>query len=97
MAKIEKIEDIESILVHWSESGLINDEMGCDENFDIEKQIDPIKFNDLICRAAKEVDTGYDKTVLSISLKNGVHWCNNAKFYLTQSVDCLMDWLNKGE
>jgi hypothetical protein len=95
--KIAKIEDIESIHVHWSESNLINDELGCNEDSDIEKQVDPIKFDDLISRAAKEVGGGYDKTMLSVKLKDGSDWCKECKFYLSSGDSGLMNLLNKGE
>lgn len=97
MARIEKLEDIESIIVHWSESNLINDELGCDDNCDIEKQVDPAAFDDLIRRAAKKVGVGYDKTSLSVKLKIGLQWCEQSKFYLNQKDSGLMSMLNKGE
>jgi len=97
MARIEKLEDIESIIVHWSESTLINDELGRDDNDDIEKQVDPVAFDDLIRRAAKKVGGGYDKTSLSVKLKSGLQWCEQSKFYLNQNDSGLMNLLNKGE
>ena len=97
MSKIKSIDDIENIKVHWSESNLINDELGCDDNCDIEKNISPVEFDDLITRAAKKVGGGYDKTSLSVKLKNGTQWCSNSKFYLNAQDSCLLDLLNKGE
>lgn len=97
MARIENIEDIETITVHWSDSGLINDELGCDEDGDIEKQVDPTAFDELIRRAAKQVGIGFDKTVLSVKLKNGVQWCTECKFRLISGDSGLLNLLNRGE
>lgn len=97
MARIERIEDIETIICHWSESNLINDELGGDDSGDIEKQVEPKVFDDLICRAAKLVGSGYDKTSLSVKLKSGLQWCKESKFYLTTQDTGLMNLLNKGE
>lgn len=67
---------IESIHVHWSESSLINNEMGCNSNFDIKKTIDLDQFQALISRAAQEVSAGggYDKTKFTVKLRNGSDW-----------------------
>ena len=97
MARIEKIEDIESIIVHWSESSLINDELGNDENHDIEKTVDPVVFDDLVTRAAKKVGGGYDKTSLSVKLKSGLQWAKEDRFYLSVQDSGLLNLLNKGE
>lgn len=97
MAQIEKLEDIDSVIVHWSESNLINDELGSDENSDIEKTVDPIVLDDLIKRAAKLVGGGYDKTSMSVKLKNGLQWADSCKFYLNSNDSGLLYLLNKGE
>lgn len=95
MSKIEKIEDIETIVVHWSESKIINDELGHDENYDIEKNIEPAKFDEIVKRAAMSVEGGYDKTNLSVTLKNGTQWCKQSKFYLHQNDAGLLMLLNR--
>lgn len=85
-----KLEEIESVWVHWSESTLINEVLGCDDNSDIEKSVDVFEFNDLIKAAASEVESGYDKTVLTITLIDGLEWCTESKFYLTSDRDTLI-------
>lgn len=84
-----KLEDIQSVFVWWSESTLLNDAMHGNDDGDINKEIDPIIFDALIKNAAKEVDCGYDKTVLTIKTKDGV-LCDQCKFNLTKSKDSLI-------
>ena len=57
MSKI-KIEDIEKVIIHWSESFLINDTLGCDDNDDIEKEISVTDLEALIVDAAKDISSG---------------------------------------
>ena len=95
MNEIKSLSDIGKIKVHWSESSLINDEMGCDENCDIEKEVDPVIFDDLIKRAAKKVGGGYDKTSLSVWAKDGSYIYDECKFYLSSNDSSLLNLLNK--
>ena len=95
--KIESLDKIDKIKVHWSESNLINDELGCDDNCDIEKEVAVDLFDDMVKRASKLVETGYDKTSLSVLLKNGKMWAYESKFYLNESTPDLLSLLNKGE
>ncbi len=97
MSKINSLDDIQSVKVHWSESNLINDELGCDDNCDIEKEVEPAKLDDLVRRASLLVDMGYDKTSCSVLLKNGTLWAKESKFYLNARTPTLLDLLNKGE
>jgi len=97
MARIEKIEYIDSIKVHWSESMIINDELGHDDDGDIEKWVTPGCMQTLIHKAGKDVGCGYDKTSMTIKLKSGLVWASESKFYISQGDDCLMNVLNKGE
>ncbi len=85
-----KLEDIRSVVVHWSESILINDVLGCNNDGDIEKNVDVYEFNDLIKAASSEVGIGFDKTALTITLKDGLKWCKERKFYLTKAKDTLI-------
>lgn len=91
---IEKLDDIESITVNWSESTLINDVLGCDDNSDINKTVDVDEFDKLIIEAAKKVETGYDKTNLTVKLKNGRTFASECKFNMTKQVSGLLDLLN---
>jgi hypothetical protein len=97
MAKIESIDDIEVIEIHWTESNHINEMMGCDENCDIEKPINPYELESMIGVTVHQLGSGYDKISLSIELKNGLQWCKESKFYISADVKCLLDLLNKGE
>jgi len=97
MAKIESLNDIESIIVHWSESNLINDELVSDENCDIEKPIDADVFNDIVKRAIARVKSGYDKTSLTVKLKTGGLWADRHKFYICNDDTDLLSLLNKGD
>ena len=98
MARINSLDDIEKIIVHWSESGYINDELGCDDNSDIEKQVNVLILDELIKSASELISGGYDKTSLSIKLKNGLQWCAESKFYITSSNNnTLLKLLNAGE
>lgn len=85
-----KLEDIESVHFHWSESGLINDELGNNSEGDIEKTVSAETANDLICRASKLVGVGYDKTPLTVKMKDGRTYCREVKFYLTKRKDSLL-------
>lgn len=93
MSAINSIEDIESVRVHWSESELINNELDSGED-DIEQDVEPDVLDELISRAAKEVGEGYDKTVLTVRLKNGTVWCHNVKFYLHDGDTGLLQLIN---
>lgn len=88
-----KLEEIESVFVHWSESELINSELGYNGDGDIDKEVNPLEFDDLIRRAAALVPPGYDKTTLTIKLKDGaeIDYC---KFYLTKPKDSLEKLIN---
>ena len=97
MAKINSLNDIEKIKIHWSESVYINDVLGCDDNSDIEKEVDVFAFNSIIEHAAKNVGGGYDKTSLSVKLKNDLQWCFESKFYLTRDKIDLLGLLDAGE
>ena len=65
-----KINDIYKVYVHWSESEYINKVLGCDENSDINKEIDSVEFNKIIKKAAPLVGQGYDKTVMTLHIKD---------------------------
>lgn len=94
MARLESLDEVKSVTVHWSESTLINEELDCNDDGDIEKKVDPIAFDDLIKRAALKVGEGYDKTSLSVTSSNGLQWCNECKFYLTRNTKSLIGLLN---
>ena len=95
MSKI-KIEDIAKVIIHWSESFLINDTLGCDDNDDIEKEISVTDLETLVVDAAKDISSGYDKTSMTIIMKSGLVWANNSKFHITKG-DTLYSLLNKGQ
>lgn len=95
MSKI-KIEDIEKVIIHWSESYLINDILGCDDNDDIEKEISVVDLEKLITDAANDISSGYDKTSMTITMKDGLVWADNSKFHITKG-DTLYSLLNKGQ
>lgn len=89
-----EIGDIEKVFVHWSESCLINDELGNvpEDSGDILKEVDPLEFDDLTRRASALVPAGYDKTCLKVTLKDGTVLGKNGgcKFYLTPDKDSLV-------
>ena len=89
-----KLEDIEKVFVHWSESSLINDELGNvpEDSGDILKEVNPIEFDELIKRASALVYAGYDKTCLRVTLSDGTVYGKNGgcKFYLTPAKDSLV-------
>jgi len=97
MARIKKIEDIDSIIIHWSESIIINAALGCDENSDIEKEVTPEKAEALIREAGTNISAGYDKTSMTVKLKSGLVWASESKFYICQDDSDLLSVLNKGE
>lgn len=90
-----ELSNIKSVFVHWSESNLINKEMGHDENSDIEKEIEPAVFDDLVRRSAAEVGPGYDKTVLTVHYNDGTKPDIEIKFYLTPEKDSLLKLINE--
>jgi hypothetical protein len=87
-----ELSEIKSVFVHWSESGLINAELGHDDEGDINKEVDPATFDDLVKRAAALVPPGYDKTCLTVTFHNGTVYGKNGgcKFYLTPRKDSLV-------
>ena len=98
MKKINSLYDIEEIKIHWSESKFINDVLDPlgEGGGDIEIEVDIFAFNLIIERAAKKVGCGYDKTSLSVKLKDGLQWCDECKFYLTSEKVDLLGLLNSG-
>jgi hypothetical protein len=84
-----KLEDIQSVFVWWPESTYINEVLCCDDNGDINKEVDPVAFDEIVRRSSKDVDCGYDKTVLTIKTKDGV-LCDQCKFNLTKRKDSLL-------
>jgi len=95
MSKV-KIEEIARVIVHWSESELINDRLGCDEFSDIEKEVSVVDLEILISEASKLICCGYDKASLTVVLKSGLVWAKESKFYITKG-DTLESLLNKGQ
>lgn len=71
--KIENIiiAGITEVFVHWSESGVVNDELGCDENFEINKAVSIEKFEEVAAKAAEAVESGYDKTKVDVRFNDG--------------------------
>lgn len=94
MSKIKSLNDIWSIKVHWSESNLINKELGCDDNSDIEKFVEVERLDKLIKEASGMVGQGYDKTMMTVKLITGLIWADEQKFYLTGVKDSLLKLLN---
>jgi hypothetical protein len=87
--------DIAGVHFHWSESGLLNSELGKNSDSDIETEVDAVRANELIVKAAKLVKGGYDKTVLTIRLVNGRVFCNEIKFYITRKTAGLLDLIGE--
>ena len=87
-----KLSDIKSVLLVWSESSLINKELNQEDVDPINKYVDPIEFDDLIKRASALVDSGYDKTCLTVEFQDGTIYGENGgcKFYLTPNKDSLL-------
>jgi hypothetical protein len=96
MAKINSLDDIAKIKVHWTESDYINESLGVDDDGDIEKIVDASLLNGLIRDACTLVPIGYDKIVLSVKLKDGLQWCDQCKFYLNSNKKDLLTLLNSG-
>lgn len=93
--KIESLEQIESVKFQWSESGLINEELGNDAEGDINVTVSPEVADGLIRRAALLVEGGYDKTPLTVTLKDGAVWCHELKFYILRRTTGLLDLINE--
>lgn len=96
MSKIDSLDSIESVVVHWSESDLINNELGEDDG-DIEKTVTAAELDDLIKRSAQLISTGHDKLSLSIVLKTRTQWCVQSKFYVNSKDLGLLSVINKGQ
>lgn len=92
-----KIEDIESVHFHWSESGFLNHEFGDNNEGDIEKTVSAEVADDAIRRASKLVIGGYDKTCLTIKTKENRFFCREVKFYLTKQKDSLLKLICEDE
>ena len=93
----KQLKDIASVFVHWSESTLINDELGSTDG-DIDKQVDPLVFDELVKRAAALVVSGYDKTSLTVRFHDGTVYGEHGgcKFYLTPSKNSLLKLIEEG-
>lgn len=87
--------DIGSVHFHWSESGFLNDELNPNSDEDIETVIDALRADDLIRKAAKLIDGGYDKTVLTIRLQDGRLFCEEIKFYITRKTSGLLNLIGE--
>lgn len=85
-----ELTDIKSIFIHWSESELINKELGHDEEDNINKEVEPVAFDDLVKRASALVSLGYAKTCLTVHFHDGTVYGKRCKFYLTRSKDSLL-------
>lgn len=92
-----KLEDIESVHFHWSESGFLNHEFGKNDDDDIEKTVSADIADDAIRRASKLVTGGYDKTVLTVKMKDGRTYCQEVKFCLTKRKDSLLKLICEDE
>ena len=91
-SEITSLDKIKSVRVHWSESRLINDVMGANDDDDIEKDILPLLLDKLIRDATGNVQgSTSDKTVLTIELQSGETWCTQCKFYIRAGTDGLLD------
>jgi len=97
MSKIEKLEDIETLIIHWSENGYINNVLDKGGDGDIEKEVDVNEFDTLVKKAVTFIDGGYDKTSISVKLKSGLQWCENSKVYIQSSTTDLLQLLNAGQ
>lgn len=91
--KIKSLDEIKNIKVHWSESQIINEELGVDNGSDIEKNIEAVELDLLVKKASSKVGLGYDKTVLTVTLIDESIWCKDRKFYLTNYRNTLLDLL----
>ena len=94
MKQVKHLDDIDEIIVHWSESEHLNSVLGHNEDYDIEKKVDVFAFDKMVEAASNEVEGSYDKTSLTVKLKNGVFWARESKFYLGRSDTGLLDLLN---
>ena len=97
MSKVEDLNNIEEIIVHWSESTYINDVLGCNEDCDIEKIVDVFSFDEMVKVASKKVGSGFDKTSLTVKMKSGLFWATESKFRLGRKESGLLSLLNKYE
>lgn len=95
MSQIKSLDEIKEVFVHWSESEFITDTLGCDDDIDINKTVDPELMDKLVATAGTKVQGGYDKTVLTIVLKDGTKWCDDVKFYLSRNEAGLLSLINK--
>ena len=70
---------------------MINSELGNIDG-DIDKDVDPVEFDNLVKKASALVGPGYDKTCLTVILNDGTVYGHNGgvKFYLTPSKDSLV-------
>lgn len=82
---------IKEVFVFWSESTLINSEMGADENFDINKAVSIDKFNELADKAAQLVDGGYDKTKVKVTFHDGSEF--NCRLDINKGNKCIVELL----
>ena len=82
---------IKEVFVFWSESTLINNEMGTDESFDINKAVSVDEFNALADKASQFVDVGYDKTKVKVVFHDGNEF--NCRLDITKSNKCIVELL----
>ena len=95
MSKVESLNDIDELIVHWSESEHINKVLGHNEDYDIEKKVDVFSFDKMVQVASNYVEGGYDKTSLTVKLKDGAFLAKECKFYLGRNDTGLLDLLNR--
>jgi len=94
MSKIKSLGDIESVMLHWAESKTINEEFGGDEFGDIDKEVDIGTLDRLMIAVSKKRSCGMDKISMTVTLKCGLEWADEQKFYIRENTIGLLAVLN---
>lgn len=62
---------IKEVYVYYSESNVVNDMLGCNEHFNINRAVTLKEFDEVIKAAAQAVESGYDKTRIDVVFHTG--------------------------
>tara|TARA_B110000008_G_scaffold273908_1_gene308894 strand:+ start:33 stop:326 length:294 start_codon:yes stop_codon:yes gene_type:complete len=84
---------VESVFVLWSESKLINEELGCDDKGMIEKELSFQGFERLVDKASKNVEACYDKTRFEVRFEDGEN--HNIRMDINEKESCVKSYLSR--
>jgi hypothetical protein len=84
---------IKEVFIYWSESNVINETFGTNSNLDIGRAVSLEDFNNAVNKAAQQVESGYDKTRVKVTLHNGQEF--ELRMDITKNETCLATLISR--